>query len=162
MHREGGSQRGPEGDLPQERHGELLPPGGDRVRTLFFFFLAGEPLPGFFSMSHTQLLTHPSSPITQASSGDTRYHDCSVSRERFQRTSTPKLTPMSFSHSAQKQVHSLTHHWVHVIFNAIWHTCVKKSQESQQQEEGPRTPSRDCFFLSLHKHMLPEENHPQC
>lgn len=95
------------------------------MRTLslsFFFSLAGEPLPGLFSMSHTQLLTHPYSPITRASSGDTRYHDCNVSRERFQRTSTPKLTPMSFSHSAQKQVHSLENHWVHVIFNAIWHT----------------------------------------
>lgn len=114
------------------------------------FFLAEEPLPGLFSMSHTQLLTHPSSPITQASSDDTRYHDCNVSRERFQRTSTPKLTPMSFSHSAQKQVHSLRHRWVVGFTLSLPQSgtlALKKARKASINRRAPAPPAGIVFFF---------------
>lgn len=46
---EAGTQGGPEGDLPQGRHGKLLPPGGHRVRIPFSLPSSSQ---GLFHESH--------------------------------------------------------------------------------------------------------------
>lgn len=72
-HVEGGAQ-----DLPEERHGELLPPGGDSQRGLFFFFPWPAPPRALIqespSVPDSPKSLPPPLPITQASSGYTHYN----------------------------------------------------------------------------------------